>query len=333
MQDNVFVSIVDSYSGDDTPNLLKKLENQLNILHVQNRILTDDTSIPRPNSMDTATPRIQFLAATRNKVMEPLVELGGYDRVVFSNDIFIESESILELLKTKDGNYDMACGVDLSFWGCVYCALNFGASNFSCRLYDAWVTRDRLGRLVSSLWPYLLEDAGMRAIMADEPAPVFSCWNGIVAFRADPFLPVHLRKSGRLSESPLSVPLPSSHPSYPQSANISPAMTPPLSFRHSKEGECFSSESFLLPYDFRRQFELNDIYLNPRVINSYDWNHYVWYKYVLRHWVVKWWIENVENGAGMHLAKMVVGDASRVWRWDGGECHPVSGSLHLCSQY
>ncbi len=190
-------------------------------------------------------------------------------------------------------------------------------------MYDAWVVRDRLGRLVSSLWPYFLEDAGMQAVMADEPAPVFSCWNGIVAFRPDPFLPVHLRKSGRLSTAPLSTPLPSSHPLYPQDVNLSPAHMPPLSFRPSTEKECFSSESFLMPYDLRRQFEMNDIYLNPRVISSYDWTFYVWYKYVLRHWMVKWWIENVENGSRMHLAKMVIGDAKNVWRWDGGECQPV----------
>ncbi len=67
--------------------------------------------------MDTAPPRIKFLAAVRNKVLEPLVANGSYDRVIFSNDVFIESETILELLKTRDGDYDMACGIDLSYWG------------------------------------------------------------------------------------------------------------------------------------------------------------------------------------------------------------------------
>ncbi|KAF9020681.1 hypothetical protein BDZ89DRAFT_1202519, partial [Hymenopellis radicata] len=231
--DNVFVSIVESNSGDNTPSLLQQLEKRLNALKVKNRILIRDTSIPRPPSMDTATPRIQFLADVRNKVMEPLVENGGYDRAIFSNDIFIEAESILELLKTEDGKFDMACGIDLSYWG----------------MYDSWVVRDRLGRLVSSLWPYFLEDAGMQAVMADEPAPVFSCWNGIVAFRPDPFLPVHLRKPGRLSTAPLSTPLPTSHPLYPQDVSLSPAHMPPLSFRPSTDKECFSSES--LPYALR----------------------------------------------------------------------------------
>lgn len=117
LQDNVFVSIVESNSGDRTPDLLADFEKKLTTLNVKNRIILHDTSITRPPSMDTATPRIQFLADVRNKVMEPLVQHGGYDRAIFSNDIFIEAESILELLKTKEGNYDMACGIDLSYWG------------------------------------------------------------------------------------------------------------------------------------------------------------------------------------------------------------------------
>lgn len=64
--------------------------------------------------------------------------------------------------------------------------------------------------------------------------------------------------------------------------------------------------------------------MNPRVITSYEWSYFVWWKYITRHWLVKWWIENVENGDGMHRAKMVVGDPAKVWTWDGGECQPVS---------
>jgi hypothetical protein len=71
----------------------------------------------RPESMNTAPPRIRFLAASRNLVMQPLVEGGGYEHVIFSNDVFVEAESIVELLNTKGGNYDMVCGLDLSYWG------------------------------------------------------------------------------------------------------------------------------------------------------------------------------------------------------------------------
>ncbi|KAF8202750.1 cryptococcal mannosyltransferase 1-domain-containing protein [Mycena galopus ATCC 62051] len=297
--ENVFVSIVESNSGDNTAELLRGFDKTLEEMEVERRILIGDTSIPRPSDMGTAPPRIQFLAAVRNLVMEPLVEYGGYTRVIFSNDVFIEAESVVELLDTKGGDYDMACGLDLAYWG----------------LYDQWVIRDRLGRIASTLWPYFLEDTGFRAVMADEPAPVFACWNGIIAVRADPFLPIALRSSTQLSTAPLARPLAPTHPFYAQSLNytppLSPALTPPLRFRASAPDECFSSESFLLPYDLRRLFDLQKIYANPRVINGYAWEWYVWFKWVTRHWVVKWWIEKMENGAGMYLGKMILGDPAK----------------------
>ncbi|KAJ7187229.1 cryptococcal mannosyltransferase 1-domain-containing protein [Mycena filopes] len=303
--DNVFISIVESYSSDDSPVLLDGFNHRLEKLGVARRILTRDTVVPRPASMGTAPPRIEFLAAVRNQVMEPLVQRGGYERVIFSNDIFIEAESIVELLDTNGGDYDVACGLDLSYWGCV----------------NPQVIRDRLGRIASTLWPYFLEDTGFRAVMDDEPAPVFTCWNGIISLRADPFVPPQLRV-GQLSTAPLSRPLAPTHPAYPQPANLTPAATTPVRFRASAKDECFSSESFNLPYDLRRQFDLQKMFVNPRVINSYVWAHYVWFKYLTRHWAVKWWIERVENGGGMYLAKLILGDPARVWQWDGGECHP-----------
>ncbi|KAJ7142006.1 cryptococcal mannosyltransferase 1-domain-containing protein [Mycena crocata] len=304
--DNVFVSIVESYSSDTTADLLEEFDRKLEKMGVSRRIRTRDTSIERPASMDTAPPRIQYLAAVRNLVMEPLVARGGYTRVLFSNDVFIEAESIVELLDTNGGDFDMACGLDLAYWG----------------LYDQWVIRDRLGRIASTLYPYFLEDTGFRAVMADEPAPVFTCWNGITAIRADPFLPPSLRSGKQLSTAPFPNPLPSTHPSYPRPEALSPALTPPLRFRPSAPDECFSSESFLLPYDLRRQFDLQHIYVNPRVINGYSWVFYVWWKYVARHWAVRWWIEQVERGRGVLEAKMILGDPAKVWLWDGGECHP-----------
>ncbi|KAJ6565915.1 cryptococcal mannosyltransferase 1-domain-containing protein [Mycena vulgaris] len=215
-RDNVFISIVESNSWDGTAEMLDDWKNTLDRLGVPHLI-----RIPRPDSATAGryTPeltrrhyyfvasadmpgnvRMDFPSAVRNLALAPLVERGGYDVVLFSNDILTEAEG--------DG-----------------------------------VVRDRLGRLVSSLWPYFLEDAGMEAVMEDEPAPVFACWNGIVAFRADPVLPVSLRTPGRLSTSPLSRPLPSTHPAYPQPASLTPALTAPLAFRSSAQNECFSSES------------------------------------------------------------------------------------------
>jgi len=114
-------------------------------------------------------------------------------------------------------------------------------------LYDAWVIRDRLGALVSSVWPYLFEDNGMNAIMRDDPAPVLACWNGITAMRALPFLSPAQRlnrttpvqpspdspkaKPASLGKMKLNPPLPLSHPFYEEFSETPPKDQPALRFR------------------------------------------------------------------------------------------------------
>lgn len=122
--DNVFVSILESGSNDQSPALLQQLDDRLDAMHVQRRILTQDKAIPKPDSME-GNNRIFFLSALRNRVLEPLVEKGGYDKVIFSNDIFVEPETILELLYTAEGEYDMACGMDYGHFGCAFDWLAF----------------------------------------------------------------------------------------------------------------------------------------------------------------------------------------------------------------
>lgn len=304
--DNVFVSVVESHSTDSSPLLLEALDEDLALLGVSRRILTGDKTVPKPDDL-SGNRRIEFLAATRNRAIEPLM-IGGYDRVVFSNDIFIEPESFVELLQTNDGNYDMACGLDMG---------HFGA-------YDMWVLRDRQAKLASAIWPYFFDEADYRVMQTESPVPVFTCWNGIVVFTADPLLPIALRSNRTLSSDPLPYELPETHPATHNASmqGPSPALTPPIRFRASAPEECFSSESFLLPYDMRRQFNLQNIYLNPRVINAYDWRFYFYFKWFMRHPVLRWWIEKVYDGAWMERAVLVVGDADKVSWWDGGDCHP-----------
>jgi len=126
---------------------------------------------------------------------------------------------------------------------------------------------------LTSSWPYFFDEADYHAMQTESPVPVFTCWNGIVVFTADPVLPIALRSNHTLSNDPLPYNLPSTHPAA-QNASMrgpSPALTPPIRFRASAPGECYSSESFLLPYDLRRQFNLQRIYVNSRVINGYKW--------------------------------------------------------------
>ncbi|KAI0686544.1 cryptococcal mannosyltransferase 1-domain-containing protein [Earliella scabrosa] len=301
---NVFVSVVENYSSDRSPDLLRDFQRELDRRGIKNRILVQDTTVKKPEHVEW-NPRIEFLAAIRNQALEPLLATGGYDKVLFSNDIYIEPESIVELLETRNGTFDFACALDFG---------HFGA-------YDMWVLRDRVGRLTAGYWPYFFDTADYEAMKAEEPVPVFTCWNGMVIFKADPLLPVHLRSNQTLSTAPLKDPLPSHHP-YLHKLGDSPALTPPLTFRASQEGECYSSESFLLPYDFRRVMGLTKIYANPRVIVGYVWKYYVWHKWVLRQRHVKWFVERVYDGAWMQYARMVVGDPKQVWTWDGVDCHP-----------
>lgn len=258
-------------------------------MNVSRRILTNDTSIARPKSMSTSLPRIEFLSAVRNRVMEPVINQPGFDRVVFSNDVFVTAEGVVELLNTRDGNYDMACGTDLAYWGYAFSSPSalfilhrdiltrrtnvLSVSRpFYISLHDAWVTRDRLGHLVSSQWPYLLEDTGMNAIMKDEPAPVFTCWNGIVSFRPDPFLPPSSRKSGVLSTLPANFEVPESHPWVQEGRvkkGMAPVEMPELRFRASGRRECFGSESFNLPYDLRRVYDMQCVSFLSRSFSSF----------------------------------------------------------------
>jgi hypothetical protein len=197
-------------------------------------------------------------------------------------------------------------------------------------LCDGWVTRDRLGGLFSSIWPYIIEPAGMGAISASQPAQVLSCWNGISALRAEPFLPPHLRQNRTLSARLVSKP-PPSHPSSVLHGKSTPRDLPAIKFRASAPQECFSSECLLLPYDLRVLYGLTSIWVNPRVLVAYTRRNYVLWVRLMRHWLVRLWIEWWEKGSGMHDALWIEGRHEDIWLWEGGACQAVSlgrGSDH-----
>jgi hypothetical protein len=104
--------------------------------------------------------------------------------------------------------------------------------------------RDRLGGMMSAIWPHILERDGADSIMKNEPAQVFSCWNGIVSMRADIFVDPPLRNKTRvpshLSTERLKYTIPATHP-LRHLQNTPPAQMPALKFRVSEGEECFSS--------------------------------------------------------------------------------------------
>jgi len=98
--------------------------------------------------------------------------------------------------------------------------------------------------MISGIWPHVMERHGAAAIMRNEPAEVFSCWNGIVSMRADIFVPPEMRNKtivpSNLSTKRLPYTLPATHP-MKHLQNTPPAEMPPLRFRASQGEECFSS--------------------------------------------------------------------------------------------
>ena len=156
---------------------------------------------------------------------------------------------------------------------CGSCVIDEGDWLVFCACFPSCV-REREAQFTVR-WPYFFDIQDYEAMQTESPVPVFSCWNGIVVFKADPILPIHLRSNRTLSNNPLPFALPASHPAAhdPSSQGPTPALTPPTRFRASAPGECLSSESFLLPYDLRRVFNMQRIFTNPRVIVAYEWRY------------------------------------------------------------
>lgn len=86
----------------------------------------------------------------------------------------LQTEDILTLIATRNGDYDAACALDFSQKRFIY--------------YDTFALRDSTGEKALPLtWPYFQSSTSRNAMMAKEPIPVKSCWNGAVVFKTEPF--------------------------------------------------------------------------------------------------------------------------------------------------
>ena len=186
---NVYVSILESGSWDDSKKVLKELDQALEQQGV-NRTVTlkssthkDELEKPMGDGW-IETPRgkrelrrIPYLSHLRNEVMEPLqqeTDLNrSYSRVVWINDVVFTAEDVIELLNTRDGNYAAACSLDFAK---------------PPAYYDTFALRDSEGdEAATSTFPYFRSKDSRSAIQRGMPVPVQSCWNGIVAFDAEPW--------------------------------------------------------------------------------------------------------------------------------------------------
>lgn len=88
------------------------------------------------------------------------------------NSIVYDVPSIMTLLDTMGGAYDLACAFDY----------------ISLGLYDTWVTRDVGGYRTKPLWPYFARETDVEKLRRREPILVNSCWNGAAVFDAKWFV-------------------------------------------------------------------------------------------------------------------------------------------------
>lgn len=180
--DNVYVSIYESGSYDDTKGALRELDSALGELQVRRSIMLSDVShadeitrqpadhgwIKTPSG-DTELRRIPFLATIRNQIFEPLEALRKqgeeFDTILFLNDVVFSTEDVLTLLDTNGGEYAAACSLDFSK---------------PPAFYDTFALRDFTGHeAVMQTWPYFQSRVSRHAMERGFPVPVTSCWNGM----------------------------------------------------------------------------------------------------------------------------------------------------------
>lgn len=96
--------------------------------------------------------------------------------------LILQTDDVTTLLATRDGDYAAACSLDYKDPP-IY--------------YDTFALRDSSGAKAATLtWPFFLSRESRKALMANAPVPVRSCWNGIVVFQAEPFYSSRLRFRG-----------------------------------------------------------------------------------------------------------------------------------------
>lgn len=200
--ENVFLSIYENGSFDNTKDALRDLQRELDDMGARSQMTMEATSHQdivngRPTKPeegwieidstgyekhdirkgDFALRRIYYLAGLRNKVFKPFDELARqgekFDKILFLNDVVYSAEDILNLLHTRDGKYAAACTLDFEV---------------PPAFYDTFALRDSEGYPALMLnWPFFRSAASRNALIANHPVPVKSCWNGIVAMNAQPF--------------------------------------------------------------------------------------------------------------------------------------------------
>ncbi|KAK4218612.1 glycosyltransferase [Rhypophila decipiens] len=183
--DNVFVSVYEGGSWDDTKGALRELDAKLEKTGVAKQITLDKATHadvmaeqPEPGNGwvqmpdgETKLRRIPYLSRLRNLSLKPLLDMAEngttFDYVLFLGDVVFTVGDVIALLNTNHGNFAAACSIDFSK---------------PPLYYDTFALRDSGGHeTATQTWPYFRSHKSRKAMLYGAPVPVRSCWNGLVA--------------------------------------------------------------------------------------------------------------------------------------------------------
>ncbi|KLO09995.1 capsular associated protein [Schizopora paradoxa] len=176
---NVFVSIYENGSSDQTPALLKVFDALMHSVGM--RVVIRSSNRKR----GVHAHRIEYLAEVRNSAMTPLIELRDseneyFDSIVFMNDILPCVDDVLELIwQSRKQNAGVTCAADYMYHDEIRQPV----------FYDNWVARDINGTALENT-PF--EDVFHHPQSAYRynhhlPVQVQSCWNGIAVLDPAPW--------------------------------------------------------------------------------------------------------------------------------------------------
>lgn len=175
---NIIISIVENGdSADNTRIYLEDFKNYLNGKKILNKFIlrkeVEDIRKKVKPFIKSSRLRIEFYAKLRNKCFDYLYELSNIDFnntiVIYFNDVMFRYEDIINLLSTNKEDFDSVCGLDM----------------YSHYFYDRWVTIDLDGNGLKKYFPFFINKEAQDLILNHQPIRVFSCWNGIIAFKAN----------------------------------------------------------------------------------------------------------------------------------------------------
>ena len=179
-KENVIVSIVENGDSiDDTAKYLEEFQIYLNKQNIINRFIFDhEINDEREQQLlffehDEGYLRIKFYSQLRNKCLDLLYDLKNLNfsntKILFFNDVIFKYQDIINLLSTNNEDYDAVCGLD-----------------FYDVFYDSWVSIDLSGYSLRHDFPFFVNKEGQDLVINHKPVRVFSCWNGVTAFTAEP---------------------------------------------------------------------------------------------------------------------------------------------------